>query len=220
MTTSLKLLPHRCHFTLFVCLLFAACKKDDNNYPFSGLVQRGNQGSSLADVSVSIQHQPVINGVFNSDYSTLTNTHTNADGQYTLAVEAADYASLRLLFMKQGYHKRTIDVDPAAIEQGNGYTQNVWLYPQSTIHLHITDGKSTYNQLLMRYKNVNFDCVCCDDEWKSFSQPLIDTTLSCMVYGDQFVHYQYRLINAQLDTLINDSIYCGAFENQTIELTY
>lgn len=197
-----------------------ACKKEDQGYQISGTVKRGNLGSVLGHVEVAIQHQPIVNGVFNSEYSTLSGTHTGSDGQFALSIPTATYASLRLVFSKDGYHQRIVDLNPAAFDQSSTLSKNATLYTQSTITLHVSDGATNYNQLIMRYKDVDFACVCCDNNWKYFDQPNIDTTLSCMVYGDQLVYYQYRLINTQLDTLITDSLFCTAFQNQNIELTY
>lgn len=195
------------------------CKKDKDQLSFGGTVKRAHVGP-LSNVQVTAQHQEVVNGVFNSEYTSLGATQTDVSGQFEIPFNTATYTSLRLVFNKEGYHKKTLIIDPQIFEETDRVAKNVTLYTQSSITLHVLDGLDDFDQLLVRYVDASFDCVCCDAEWKYFDQPNIDTTLSCMVYGDQFVHYQYRLINTQIDTLINDSVFCSPFENQSIELSY
>lgn len=197
-----------------------ACKKDENTQRFEGTVKRGNLGQSLSGAQVIAQTQEINNGVFSSDYSSIGSMSTAADGRYTIPFETATYPSLRLQFSKSGYHTRFVDVDPQFFADQNTFTKNIFLFPKSTIQVHVSDQLPAYSQLWMRYKNTDFECTCCDDSWKYFTQPNIDTTFSCMVYGDQFVHYQYRWIGSGIDTLIDDSIYCTAFETANIDLSY
>jgi hypothetical protein len=201
-------------------MLFSACKKDENTQRFEGRVRRGNNGNGLSGVTVKAQTQELNNGVFNSEFSTIANTTTDGTGQYDLPFEVATYSSLRLQFSKSFYHTLLVDVDPDHFESNNSFTKNVHLYPQATISLHISDGAQDFEQFNFRYKNTDFECVCCDDSWKVIDQPNIDTTFSCMVYGDQTVYYEYRMINNELDTLIQGSIFCPAFATQNLDLTY
>lgn len=203
-----------------LALLFLGCKKDDPTQQFEGRVQRGNTGGGLSGVQVQAQTQELGNGVFNSDYSTIGSTTTDGSGGYSIPFEVATYASLRLQFSKSQYHTRWVNVDPAYFEQNSSYTKNIYLYPQASVTLHISDGAPTYNAIQFRYKDTDFECTCCNDSWKVIEVPNVDTTFSCMVYGDQMVYYEYRWISANTDTLLQDSVYCPAFTTQNIAITY
>ena len=204
----------------WLTLHLVACKKDENTQRFEGTVKRGNLGQSLAGAQVVAQTQEINNGIFSSDYTSIGSMTTAADGRYTIPFETATYPSLRLQFSKNGYHTRFVEVDPQFFADQNTFTKNIFLFPKSTIQVHVSDQLPAYSELWMRYKDIAFECNCCADGWKYFTEPNIDTTFSCMVYGDQFVHYQYRWIGSGIDTLINDSIYCTAFETALIDLSY
>jgi hypothetical protein len=207
-------------FGIVFNLCFAACKKEETTQRFEGRVLRGNNGGALSGVRVEAQTQELGNGVFNSEYSTLASTTTDGTGNYRIPFEMATYTSLRLEFTKSQYHRRWIDVDPSHFDQNDVFSKTVSLYPQATIALRISDGSAEYNQIQFRYKDIDFECTCCNDSWKVIDQPNIDTTISCMVYGDQMVHYQYRWIATGVDSLVQDSIYCPAFTTQNIDLNY
>jgi hypothetical protein len=207
---------------LSICFVFIffACKKEEVQNRFVGVVRKGNSPTYLNGASVKAQKKDVNNGVFSSEYVLLGETQSSDQGNYEIPFEVGAFAALRLEFSKTGYHKLYREVPSNYFDQNDTYTFNTKLYSISEIEVHLSDGNKAFDEIHFRYPDANFDCNCCDAGWKIFNQPNIDTTWSCMVYGDQFVRYQYRWISDEIDSLVTDSIYCAPQAIQQINLQY
>jgi hypothetical protein len=211
-------------FLLLSCICLVnipfGCKKEEVHNRFVGAVRKGNSATYLNGATVKAQKKDVNNGVFSSEYVLLGETQSTDEGKYEIPFEVGIFAALRLEFSKSGYHKLYREVTSNYFDLNDTYTFNTKLYPISEIEVHISDGQYAFDEIRFRYPDADFDCNCCEAGWKIYNQPNIDTTWSCMVYGDQFVRYQYRLINDETDSLVTDSIFCLPQTTQQINLQY
>ncbi len=203
-------------------LLLITCKKEETSYILEGRAFMGSTNSPLADASVEVQKQVVTSGVFGGSFSTAATGTTDANGAFSMTWPRENFAGLKLKASKSQYITREILLSVNDFSGNNAVTQNVELYPEAYIHVHIQNNGTANDtdQLHFTYTNAQFDCLCCANGWKTFDGAGIDTNLTCKLYGDTWLKYQKQVITMEGDTTINDSIFCPAFNTTNLEISY
>lgn len=217
----LQLLKNNAWFFAFALILIT-CKKEEINYALEGRATAGNTNAALADASIEVQKQVVTSGVFGGSYSTAATTTSDANGAFSLTWPRENFAGLKLKASKSQYITREINLSVNDFSGSSAVTQNVELYPEAYINVHIQNTGTTNesDQLNFTYTNAQFDCLCCANGWKTFEGISVDTNLTCKLYGDTWLKYQKQVLTLEGDTTINDSIFCPAFVTTDLEISY
>lgn len=206
---------------LAASLLFA-CKKETPTYRLSGCVLDGRSGNPVSGVTATIEKQVVSGGNFGATYSYATSATSDGFGVYNLEWPRENFAALKLKTSKPDYITSEKDLTVSSFEGGAIVQQNMTIYPQSFIHLKIQNTGETYPEDILNFTftNADFDCICCANGFKVFEGPDIDTQYTCKLYGDTWLKYQKQIYSFEADTIINDSIWCPAFQTTDLIIQY
>ena len=210
-------------FLLLVIFLSSACKKDKStSLTIDGTVSSALNGIKLSNASVVASQKVVIGGVFNNNYVTAASASTDGGGAYRLAWENESPVAVKVDVTCPGYISQAITVDPSSLSVTATKTINVALHTASTISVHMQNtGASASNDVcLFRFENALFDCVCCNNDWKTFNGPSVNESFTCKSYGGQWLKYRKSLQTIEIDTLIHDSVFVPSFETVNIEVNY
>ena len=206
-------------FAVFICLY--ACKKDGiDPYSIKGKVTDSRNGSGLSGVTIKVEKQAVQNGVYSNTYARALTTSTGSDGNYEGTWERETFTSLKVLAEKTSYIP--IDIELTEQEIGSGeINKNLTLYPEAFASLRfVHSGSNSSDYLSFNYTNTNFDCACCKPGWKTIQGAQVDTTFKCKVYGDHWLVYEILTRINNVDSSYTDSVYCTAFNETSVEISY
>ncbi|MEY3399317.1 MAG: hypothetical protein RL220_1911 [Bacteroidota bacterium] len=209
--------------TIIFVFALGSCRKEESlNFTIQGKILNARSGEPLSGAHVEVRQQVVENGVFSAIYSEAAETLTAPDGGYNLTWARENIAGLRLLIDKEQYISRQLDLSVSAVESGDVYTLHSSLYPEAfvTVHISNTASANPSDQFSFRYDDAQFDCTCCNEDWKIFTGSDTDTTFTCRLYGDTWLKYVQQITTIEADTLIVDSIWCPAFQDTPLDLTY
>ncbi len=207
----------------FVLLAIASCKKDKRNvHILEGTVTDGRTGSGLSGCFVEVEQQVLSDGTFGGVFNSAATSSTNASGGYAMEWERENMVEVRLVVERTDYIEKTINLNPNDFNPDEAVTQNVELFPEAYVQVDITRNIPGANsdQFDFRFDNANFDCVCCNNNWKSIAGATADTTFSCRLYGDTWLKFKKQIFTAELDTIITDSIFCPRFQTSTIQIDW
>jgi hypothetical protein len=212
-------------FTLLALLLivFVSCKKEKRNvHILKGTVTDGRTGNALSGSFVEVEQQVLSDGTFGGVYNSAATGTTNASGAYSLEWPRENMVEVRLNVEREDYIERIINLNPDDFNPEEAVTQNVELYPEAYVQVEITRSipGSNSDQFDFRFDNANFDCVCCNNNWKSIQGADADTTFSCRLYGDTWLMFKKQILTTEIDTIITDSIFCPRFQTSTIQIDW
>lgn len=213
--------------TLGICCLiaiaFVACTKTNNqNLLLSGYVFDHRNGSGVGDVYISLSEQVVESGSLNSDFEVAAEVTSSSNGAYNMLFNRRNALTYRLDLEKQGYFDKRIELNPDDFRPGKPVTQNITMVTEAEFDIQLVNVMPYDSDDEIRFRKINadFNCMCCDNEWVEVQGMDVDTTLSCKLYGDYYLKYQYQIHKGELDTTIIDSTYCPAFQTTSITLNY
>ncbi|MFZ4784749.1 MAG: hypothetical protein ACOYLH_04670 [Flavobacteriales bacterium] len=203
--------------------LVSSCKKEARNvHILEGKVYDGRTGSGISGAFVEVQQQVLSDGTFSGVFNTAGTSNSGAGGGYTIEWERANMVEVKVLCEATNYIEREIQLDPGAFSPDQAVGQDIALYPEAFITINISRpvfGSAT-DQFDFRFDNADFDCLCCNNNWKSIEGADADTTFTCRLYGDTWLRFKKQIITADLDTLITDSIYCPRLLTTTVNIEW
>ncbi len=209
-------------FVLIAIIVFTTCKKEDASYALQGFIFDSRDSHALGDVQVTIKKQIVQGGVFNNNFNTAASTTTPSNGSYYLNWPRENFSALKLVCEKDQYvtSNKTLDVQSFSVDKLQ--TISVHMHPEAfiNVHVHNVNTASALDQFSFTFTNANFDCACCSNGWQTFSGASVDTTFECKLYGDSWLKYQKQIATAEADTVLNDSIFCPAFQTTNLDIQY
>jgi hypothetical protein len=206
----------------FACFFISCKKNEDNNFYLQGSVVSGADQQPLANTQVTVKKQVIESGVYGSAFTTAASALSPASGSYNLKWPMETFAALKLIAEKDQYITREISLNVSSFSAGNTVTQNVILQPEAFVEVHIQNNELTdpSDELLFTFTNAQFDCYCCKNEWRTFQGTNVDSTFQCKLYGETWLKYQTQVQTPTFDTIINDSVWCPAFQTTTLNVSY
>ena len=187
-----------------------------------GTISNARNGSGVSTASIILQQQVVSGGSFNSNFVAAASSLTDGSGFYTLEWKRENVADFQLNVSKSGWIEKQFDLNPDDFSTEDAYQMNASLYPEAFIDVHLhNDVPSASTDLCnFRFDDADFDCTCCNDNWRYFSGTATDTNFTCRLYGDQWLKYLRQLITDDLDTLLVDSVWCPSFQTTSLDVGY
>ncbi|MBL7943876.1 MAG: carboxypeptidase regulatory-like domain-containing protein [Flavobacteriales bacterium] len=212
----------------FLLLLIAAvfipgCGKDKNfDYSLTGVVKNARSLQPISGVDIAVSQQLLSGGTFNQNFNFLASTTTDGSGNYTLEFPRENAVAYRFDASADEYIPRSFEFDQDDFEIDEPKAFNFSLYPEAFVEVHLSNQlPSTVSDVFsFRFDDADFDCQCCNEEWKVIEGSDADTTFSCRLYGDTWLHYVTHLVAPETDTLIVDSLWCPAFQTSFIDIDY
>lgn len=209
-------------FASLISFIFITCKKESSDYRLEGKIINGNTGAGMNGVFVEIQKQVVSGGTFGAVYSTAATTSTDPSGKFSVSWQRENFAALKMIASTGQYITRESALNVNDFTSGGAVTRNLEIYPEAFIEVQIqnTGSAAATDVFKFTFTNAEFDCLCCAIGWKTFPGIDVDTTWQCRVYGDHWLKYRKEIETADSDTIVDDSIWCPAFQTSTLDISY
>ena len=214
---ALKFIP------LAAFLIFLSCKKDENkNFILMGKVNDARTGGPMSGVNILLEQQVLEGGNFGGFYTTAAEETTDGSGHFHLEWENKNIVEARVTASFPGYVSRSYDINVASLAPGKEVTQNLELFPEAFISVRaIKSGvQPNASQFNFRFENAIFDCLCCNNDWRTYNSAVNDSTFTCRVYGDTWLKYRYEVLSSPTDLLLRDSIYCPRGLTSNLEINW
>ncbi len=207
----------------WVLIILSGCTpKNQFTFVLEGTVKNARTLAPVSGLELSLSQQVLSSGTFNENFNYLTGVSTDASGNYAMEFPRENAVAYRLNTSDAPYIARTFsfDQDDFTIDEPN--TFNFSVFPEAFIEVHLSNQLPSAPSDLFRFRfdQVNFDCQCCNGEWKQFAGTETDTTFGCRLYGDTWLHYVTQYTSETTDTLIADSVWCPAFQTAQLFLAY
>jgi hypothetical protein len=215
--------PLRAILSVIVLVLTApSCSKKDPVYILEGQVKSYTTGQGLSGVSVSVEQRTVGGNVFSGAFTQAASGSTAPDGKYQLEWPRTQLAEVRLLASKASYIPAIIALDPEDFLPEEVVYQSVRMRPEAFVEVTLTNTGESATEDLMRFRftQVNFDCACCNGDWKEISGADADTTFSCRIHGDIWLKYWAEVTAESGNLLIIDSLWCPSFVTTPLVIEY
>jgi hypothetical protein len=201
-------------YFLFIALtiLFTHCKKEENkNFVLKGSVTDARSNAALNNVNILVEQQLLEGGSFGGFFSTAGSATTSGGGSYRVEWDNANIVEARVTGSLAGYITRVYNLSASAFQPGDEISQNLSLYPEANIQVNLSKTGVVPNatQLNFRFENAEFDCLCCNNNWRNITSSVTDSTYECRVYGDTWLKYRYEVVNPGETVFMRDSIFCG-----------
>ena len=207
-----------------VLLMLDGCKQEDlGSLGMNGVVTDARNGTPIPGVSVALDEQVLENGSFNSNFSTAASTVTASNGSYSVDFERKNVVEYRLSLDKAGYFPKEYEINPDNVPLDDAFTQNGSMFTIATVQTRLLNGMplNSLDQIRFRYLNANeFDCPCCNNDFKVLQGTEVDSTFSCDLYGDFNLKYVYEVTRNDTTITFVDSTYCPAFQTTEILINY
>jgi hypothetical protein len=205
---------------IFIALLcssvFFSCKEESNNFKISGVTNDASSGVTLPYVSVSIEQKALVNGILTNYFLEADASQSDVNGNYLLEWKKENIVEARLMVSREFYYRKEITITPDQLRNEVTLEKDIALWPESNVNVTLVNG-SAASVIQFNWVNANFDCTCCSNEVKTFSN-LADTTFQCNVYGGKWLKYNCVIIGSSGSNFLLDSLYCLPFQSNDLFL--
>jgi hypothetical protein len=199
---------------LLCCIVFFSCKEESNKYKIEGRTKDASSNTSLPYVSVSIEQKALVNGVLTNYFQEADEAQSDVNGIYALEWMKENIVEARLVVSRDFYYSKEIALSPDQLRNETSLEKDIDLWPESSVNVTLANlSGSTIVQF--NWINANFECICCSNEVKTFTN-LSDTTFQCAVYGGRWIKYNCETLGSSGSNFILDSLYCEPFQSNNL----
>jgi hypothetical protein len=202
---------------------FNACKKDKNKITINGKVYDPNSKSYVSNASVTISSSRISSGFYNSNYTDIDNTLTDANGNFSFEFNKEKSGGYRFYVNKDKYFEITADIPDDDIVPGTPYTPVFNLYSEAYLKLHVKNSAPWNNDDFIAYYYTQgyLDCFeCCSEHTNTGTGMLYDSTFRCKTYGSQNVIINWHVTKMGSDIAYSDTVFCLPFDTTFFEILY
>lgn len=208
---------------LLATFIGLSCKKEKEKITINGTIYDPNLKTFLSNAHVTISASMISSGFYNSNYTDIASTTTDANGAFSFDFEKQKSAGYRIYISKDNYFDNTIDINDADIVPGTPYTPTYNLYPVGYIKLHVKNSNpfDTTDAIRYSYSSGYLTCFeCCSNVlFKGFGKHY-DVTTKCKTYGSQNVNINWSVYKVGYDVAYSDSFFCTPFDTTYYQILY
>lgn len=210
---------------VFAALVFSACKKEEKiiTLRIEGHITDPNLGSSLGGVRVAISANEVSSGIWNNAFSEIAHCTTESDGLFSFAFEQINAGEFRVDFEKPGYFEQQNIINPDAFSPENPHYDDYEMYSEAWFKIDIVNVNPFDAGDYILYKQLrgtgNCSSCCTATQHQLFGEN-IDTTFTCLLYGDQWVTYDYIVFKDNQANSFSDSVFAVRNDTTSVVLQY
>lgn len=203
---------------IFIALLFSSvlfsCKEESNNFKISGRTKDASSAIALPYVGVSIEQKALVNGILTNYFLESDATQSDINGNYSLEWKKENIVEARLVVSREFYFGKEITVSPDQLRNEVAVEKDIVLWPESSVNVTLINATGA-NVIQFNWVNANFDCACCSNEVKTFTN-LSDTTFQCAVYGGKWIKYNCVANGSSGSNFLLDSLYAMPFQSNNL----
>ncbi len=206
---------------ILLSILLFQCKKEKGEYTLKGKVTHGRTGAGMGGAAVNLQKKVVGSSTYNAAYSAAASSSADAAGNYSMTFDLENFAALKVTASYPQFILKESELNVSSFSVGTPQTQDIQLFPEAFIQVNITNAMPAepIDLLKFTFLNAHFDCFCCSNGYKNY-HGVADTSITCKLYGDQWLKYQASFNFGGQDSVVVDSIWCEAFETTLLNITY
>ncbi len=200
-----------------------SCVDDTRVITVSGDIFDPYTGTNVVGAKVVLSATLVKSGVYNSNYTEIASTTTDADGNYLLSFNIQKAAGYRVLITRDNYFDYQEDITTEDMESDDVYPGNYEISPKATINLRVRNltPQAMDDQIDFKYTNIISECkTCCNSDLKTGIGPAFDTTIQCDVVGERWLKIYWTVTKKGNQTYHNDSVFTSAFQTTTYNINY
>ncbi len=202
---------------------FSSCNKKIQKFTISGTVSSRHNYKALSGVHVYLDAKKIVDGVYNSSFSTIANTETNSSGHYSFEIEQGHTAAYRFRLSKADYFDIEKEVSVDEIEAKPAYNRNFEMTGEAWIELIVknTMPQNTNDEIDYRYTNVNVNGIsCCNN--KTIIGIGADYTADnkCKVQSNAWIHLEWVVKKNGGQISYGDSIHTTLGQTIIYRLNY
>ncbi|NTW31846.1 MAG: carboxypeptidase regulatory-like domain-containing protein [Bacteroidetes bacterium] len=212
-----------CILLLPITVFFNSCKKDKSSIIINGSVYDPNIKIYIADASVTISTSKVSSGFYNSNYSDIASTTTDANGNFTFKFDKELSNGYRIFISKNKYFDLTVDISGNDFQAGNTYTPVYEIFPVGYLKLHVKNNTPFDDNDFIAYSYTFgfLSCYeCCSNIVNKAYGENYDVTTKCKTYGSQNVVIGWHVTKHGNDIAYNDTVFCSPFDTTYYEILY
>ncbi|MFM2317039.1 MAG: hypothetical protein RLZZ155_1371 [Bacteroidota bacterium] len=201
---------------LICSVVFFSCKEESSNFKIAGRTKDASSNVSLPYVSVSIEQKALVNGILTNYFQEADATQSDINGSYALEWKKENIVEARLMVSREFYYSKEIALSPDQLRNETSLEKDIALWPESSVNVTLAN-LSGSNVIQFNWINANFECTCCSNEVKTFTN-LSDTTFQCSVYGGKWIKYNCVTVGSSGSTFLLDSLYCLPFQTNNLSI--
>jgi hypothetical protein len=204
-------------------LFMTSCNKDKNQISIEGTVTDPNSGVKVEGVTVVFSSSKITNGVFNSGYTEIGRTTTDASGKFYFEQEEERTSGYRISMSKPGYFTVSKDISGTDIIAGTLFAPTYEIFPVAYIKLHVRNYTPIDENDIISYTFTSgyLGCYeCCDNSLRFGYGTNIDEWLKCKTYGNQNVTIGWTVTKIASSMFYNATVYAIAHDTITYEINY
>jgi hypothetical protein len=213
---------------LLSCLLgslawITSCNKDKNLVSIDGTVTDPNTGINVEGATVVFSCTKITDGVYNSGYTEVARTTTDASGKFYFEMEEERASGYRIALSKPGYFSTVTDISGTNLVAGTPYSQIFQIFPVGYIKLHVTNFTPVNSDDIVSYTFSSgwLGCYeCCDNTLRFGYGEDVDVWLKCKTYGNQNVTISWNVTKNFNTMAYNANVYCIANDTVTYQIFY
>jgi len=196
------------------CVMIFSCKEESNNFKITGRTKDASSSGTLPYVSVSLEQKALVNGVLTNYFQEADVAQSDVNGNYSLEWKKENIVEARLVVSRDFYYSKEIAISPDQLRNEISLEKDIALWPESSVNVTIAN-LSGSNIIQFNWINSNFECSCCSNEVKTFTN-LSDTTFQCNVYGGKWIKYNCVANGSSGSVFLLDSLYCQPFQSNNL----
>jgi hypothetical protein len=207
----------------FFILFIASCNKDKNKITVNGHVYEPYAYSYVSGANVTISSSKLSSGFYNSNYTDIATTTTDANGAFSFEFEQEQSSGYRFYIYKENYFDCTIDVPDADMQPENTYSPTLEIHAIGWIRLHAqnVNPHDSTDFIAYSYDTENTSCpdCCTNTTFKGYGKTY-DTIVKCKTYGSNNVHLNWHVTRYGIDAAYSDTIFCPPFDTAFYDILY
>jgi hypothetical protein len=161
----------------------------------SGTLSDFYSGMSIADAELQLSYTSLEGGTYSTNYKFLSETTTDANGQFRLEFDYVSAVDFRIRSIKNGYvgEEYFFDRDDWKVKEDN--IAELTAFGESNLTVSLINNTSR-SQYLLKLSEHSEGCTSCCSSGTYSIKNFVDTAFTCSMYANQRVNYE--IINAEL----------------------
>lgn len=208
---------------LAVFLLLHGCKKKEaQTVRITGTVLDGIAQTGLSGATVVVRYKAYQTGVASGAFQTAGTYTTGAGGVYDISFEKPTATEYQIEVYASEYFGEIESINPDNISASSANTRNYTIYPSATVSVHIKNLNpyDANDKIVFSFTNPSLCSSCCSGVLHVFDGMNVDTTITCMRYGNSYAKFQRTVTKMSMTYTINDSVYCPKGQTGAYTLNY
>ncbi len=219
----------KCSWLLIVGFVLASffaansCRKKPDDLVVQGTVISTHENLNLAGVNVELYTRKLESGIYTANYELYGSVETDPSGHFVFYLPRETWASLQLLFAKDGYFNWEYEIEGDVLKSDAGFDEMFSMNPKAWLSIHI-ENKTPVNEtdaFEYRILNGTENCeACCSNSRQMFLGTSVNESKLCQIIGQQEIIIQWNLMKGGQTTGGTKSFYIPKGDTTLIEFVY